>query len=77
MGIPGGEKKMEWTEEISEERITKNFPNFMVDRNPQVQEIQRETKQNKKYNKSFHIQSAKNKRENLKSNQRIKHITCR
>lgn len=45
MGIPGGEKNMERTEEISEERITKNFPHFMVDRNPQVQETQRETKQ--------------------------------
>lgn len=44
MGIPGGEKSMERTEEISEIRVTKNFPNFMVDTNPHVQETQKKNK---------------------------------
>lgn len=64
---------MAGTEEIFEERITKNFPNFMVDTNPEDQETQRKKNKTKKYIKSFHLQTAKNKTENLQGKQRDKH----
>lgn len=76
-GSPRRKKEYGGTEEISEERITKNFPNFMVDTNPEGQETQRKKNKAKKYIKSFYLQTAKNKRENLKGKQRDKHITGR
>lgn len=40
MGIPRGNEREEGIEEISETIMTKNFPKWMSDTKPQIQETQ-------------------------------------
>lgn len=77
MGIPGGEKSMAGTEEIFEERITKNFPNFMVDTNLEDQETQRKKKTKQKSTSSHFISKLLKTRQKTFRVSRGTNITCR
>lgn len=47
-GNPRRRKEYGWTEYVFEEKITKNFPNFMADTKPEGQETQRKKKKQSK-----------------------------
>lgn len=74
-GSPRRKKEYGGTEEIR--KNNQEFSKFHDRHKSRGPRNSEEKNKAKKYIKSFHLQTAKNKRENLKGKQRDKHITGR